>query len=179
MLVADELDLADLDRRAFLDTEVDLHRGGRDGLDVGLDDGELVAVLCEEFREYGFGAHHLGRIVLAFHREADLLLFEAVEDIGGRDGTVALVIDFADGGPFLDEDVEDDAFLRVFAFDAQVLEVAGVPEGVEVAFDRDWIVRVPDMGEHTGEDGFLWNTPVADDADRFDDLRLLGDRFSS
>ena len=118
--------------------------------------GELVAVLCEEFREYGFSAHHLGRVVLAFDGETDLLLLEAVEDVGGRDGIVALVVDFADGGPFLDEDVEDDALLRVFALDAQVLEVAGVPEGVEVAFDRDWIVGVPDMGEHAGEDGFLW-----------------------
>ena len=46
--VAHELDLAHLHHRAFLDIEVDLHRGRRNGLDVGLDGGELVAVLGEQ-----------------------------------------------------------------------------------------------------------------------------------
>ena len=135
VLIAGELDLADFDRRAFLDVEVDLHRGGRNGLDVGLDGGELMAVLGEQFREDVLRAHHLGGIVLALNGETDLLLLEAIEDVGGRDGAVALVIDLANGGAFADEDVEDDALLRIFALDAQVLKVAGVPEGVEVALD--------------------------------------------
>ena len=45
--VAHELDLAHLHYRAFLDVEVHLHRGRRNGLDVGLDGGELMAVLGE------------------------------------------------------------------------------------------------------------------------------------
>ena len=36
--------------------------------------------------QHGFGALDLGGIVLAFDREADLLLLEAVEDVGRRDG---------------------------------------------------------------------------------------------
>ena len=48
VLVAGELDLAHLHHRAFLDVEVHLHRGRRNGLDVGLDGGELVAVLGEQ-----------------------------------------------------------------------------------------------------------------------------------
>ena len=45
VLVAGEIDLADFYRRAFLDVEVHLHRGGRNGLDIGLDGGELMAML--------------------------------------------------------------------------------------------------------------------------------------
>ena len=111
---------------------------------------------------------------MAFDGEADLFLLEAIEDVGRRNGAVALVIDFADGWPFADEDVEDDAFIRVFAFDAQVLEVAGVPEGVEIALNGDRIVNITRMCEHAGEDGFLGNTAVADDPDGIDGLRLLG-----
>ena len=45
MLVAGEFDLADLNGRTFLDVEVDLHRGGWNGFDIGLDGGELVSML--------------------------------------------------------------------------------------------------------------------------------------
>jgi hypothetical protein len=48
VVVAVEGDLADLDRRAFLDVEGDADGGRRDGLDFGLDGGELVAVLGEQ-----------------------------------------------------------------------------------------------------------------------------------
>ncbi len=82
VLIAGELDLADFDRRAFLDIEVDLHRGGRNGFDVSLDDGELVAVLGEQLCQYRLGTHHLGGVVLALNGEADLFLFEAVENVG-------------------------------------------------------------------------------------------------
>ena len=60
---------------------------------------------------------------------------------------------------------ENDALLRVLALDAQVFEIARVPERVEVALDRDRIVGVARMGEHAGENGFLGDAPVADDAD--------------
>ena len=129
-------DLADLYGWAFLDIEVDLHRRGRNGLDVGLDGGELVTVLGEDVFEDGLGPLDLGWVVLALDRQADLFLLEAVENVGCGDGTVALVIDLADSGSFTDEDIQDDALLRVFAFDAQIFEVTGVPEGVEVALNR-------------------------------------------
>jgi hypothetical protein len=59
---------------------------------------------------------------------------------------------------------EDDALLRVFALDAQVFEVARVPERVEVALDGDGIVGVAGMGKQARQDGLLGNAPVADDA---------------
>ena len=82
MLIAGELDLAHLHRGAFLDVEIHLHRGRRNGLDLGLDGGKLVAVLGENFLEDGLGPLDLGRVVLALHREADLFLLEAVEHVG-------------------------------------------------------------------------------------------------
>ena len=152
MLVAGELDLAHLYRGAFLDVEVDLDGSRRNGLDVGLDGGELVAVLGEQFFEDRLGALDLGGIVLALDGKADLFLLEAVEHVRVRDGIEAFVVDLADGGFFLDEDVEDDAFFRVFALDAQVFEVAGVPKGVEVALDGDGIVDIAVMGEEAREE---------------------------
>jgi hypothetical protein len=82
--VAHELDFAHLHHRAFLDVEVDLHRGRRDGLDVGLDGGELVAVLGQQLLDDGLGLRDLGGIVLAFHRKRNLLLLEAVEHVGPK-----------------------------------------------------------------------------------------------
>ncbi len=59
-----------------------------------------------------------------------------VEDVGLRNRVQALVVDLADGGLFTDVDVEDDAALGIlFTLDADIFEVAGVPEGVEVALD--------------------------------------------
>jgi hypothetical protein len=60
VLVANELDLAHLHGGAFLDIEVDLHRGRRNVLDIELDGGELVAVLGENLLENGGGAQDLG-----------------------------------------------------------------------------------------------------------------------
>ena len=85
----------------------------------------------------GLGLLDLGGVVLALHRKPDLLLLEAVENVGVRDAFSSLVIDLADGGLLADKDVQNDALLRVLALDAQIFEVARVPERVEVALDRD------------------------------------------
>ena len=91
VLVAGEADVADLDRRAFLDAEVDLHRGRRNGLDVGLDGGELVSVFGQQLLQDDVRARDavVGSYWL-FDGEADLLLLESVENIGGRDGVEPL-----------------------------------------------------------------------------------------
>ena len=98
MPVAQRTDLAHLDHRAFLDVEVDLHRGRRNGFDVGLDGGELVAVLGQQLLDDRFGLLDLGGIVLALHGKPDLFLLEAVKDVGDGDAVQALVIDLADVG---------------------------------------------------------------------------------
>src|SRR5664279_2977561 len=162
MLVAGEVNLANLNRGAFLDIEVDLHRGGRNGLDLGADGRELVAVLGENLAQHSLGPLDLGRVILAFLGEADLLFFEAVKNVGLRHDIQALVIDFANGGFFLDVNIQDDSFFGVLALDAQVLEVTGVPQRIEIAFDRDRIVRIANVGEQAGKDSLLGNAPVAD-----------------
>ena len=95
----------------------------------------------------------------------NLLLLEAVEDVGDGDAVQALVVDLANGGFLADKDVKNDALLGVFALDAQILEIARVPERVEVALDRNRIICIAGMGEHPGQDGFLGDAPVADDTD--------------
>ena len=48
VVVAGEGDVADLDRRAFLDAEGDRDRGRRNGFDLGRDGGELVPVFGQQ-----------------------------------------------------------------------------------------------------------------------------------
>src|SRR5581483_2325585 len=115
----------------------------------------------------------LGRIVLAIDRQSDLFLLEAVENVGVRDRVIALVVDLANAGLFTDKNVEDDALFRVLALDAQVFEVARIPERVEVTLDRDGIVSIALMGKEPGEDGLPGNAAVADHANLSDRLRGL------
>ncbi len=171
MGVAGELDGADLYDRAFLDVEVHLHRGRRNGLDIRFDGGELVAVLSHHLLENRFGALDLGLVELALDGQAHMLLLEAVEHIGDGDAVQTLVVDLADVGLLHDEDVEDDALFGVFALDAEIIEVAGVPKGVKVALDGDRIVDVAHVGEEAGQDGLFGNAPIADDTDLVDGLR--------
>ncbi len=172
-LVAGEADVADLDRGAFLDIEGHRDGGGRDGLDLRGDGRELVPVLAEQLPEHGDRPRDARGVVLALHSEADLLLLEAVEHIGLRDGVQPLVVDLADSGLFTDEDVQDLALGGVLFFDADVFEVAGVPERVEVALDGGWVVVVADVGVEAGEDRFLGDAAVADDANFRDDVAVL------
>ena len=80
-LVAVEDDLAHLDGRAFLDVEGDGNGGRRNGLDLGLDDGELVSVFTEQRFEDGLGALDAGRVILTFDRQPDFFLLEALLDV--------------------------------------------------------------------------------------------------
>ena len=94
----------------------------------------------------------------------NLLLFEAVEHVGHRHAVQALVVDVANGGFFADKHIQEDALFGILALDAQILEVAGVPERVEIALDGDGVVGVALVGKHAGEDGFFGDAPVANDA---------------
>ena len=127
VLVAAEMNLAHFDGRAFLDVEVHLHRGRRNGLDLGLDGGELVAVLRQNVLEHSLGPLDARGVVLALDGEANLFLLEAVEHVRDRDSVQPLVVDLANGGLFPNKDVQDDALLRVLALNAQIVEVGRIP----------------------------------------------------
>ena len=65
-------------------------------------------------------------------------------------------------------------FSVVLALDAQILEVARVPQRVEVALDGDGIVGVAGVGKEPRQHRLFGDAPVADDANLIDGLRLLG-----
>ena len=167
VLIAPESNASNLDLGPLFDDEGDADRRGRDGADFGANRGELTSVLGEQFFEHHFGSFDLGGIVLVLHRESDLALLETVEDVAGGDGIQAGVVDFADGRPFLEVNVQNPTLGTLFALEADVLKVAGIPECVEIAFDGGGIIDVTGLGENAGADGIGRNTPIAvhDDAD--------------
>src|SRR6185503_7024872 len=71
-----------------------------------------------------------------------------------------------------DKNVENDALFGVFTLDAEILEVTGVPERIEIAFNGDRIVSITYMREHSRQDGLLRDTAVADDPNGLDGLTL-------
>ncbi len=174
VFVAPEADASNLDLGPFLNDESDADGGGRDGPDFGADGGELASVLGEQFLEDNFGLLDLGGIVLVLHRESDFALLEAVEHVAGGNGIQAGVVDLADGRPLFEVNVKDPAFGALFALKADVLKVAGVPEGVEVAFDGGGVVDVAGLAEDASLDRVGGNAAVAVDFD-VDDEILLAD----
>ena len=175
VFVAPETDVADLDLRAFLDHEGDGDGGGRDGTDFGADGGELTAVFGEQSFQDDFGFLDFGGVVLALDRQPDLAVLEAVEHVAGGDRVESGVVDFADRGPLFDVDVNDPALGALLALEADVLEITGVPEGVEVPLDGGGVVDVADFGEDAGFDGVGGNAAVAVDHDANDEVLLGGD----
>ncbi len=171
--VAGKADVAHFNCRAFLDIEGDRDRSGRDGLDIRRDGRELVPMLAQQCLQDCDRPRDPGRVVLALHTEPDLLLLKPVKHIRLRDGVETLVIDLADGGLFTYEDVENFALGGVFLFNADVFEVAGVPERVEVTLHGCGVVIVPDVRIEAGEDRFLGDAAVADDPDLRDDVAVL------
>ena len=119
--------------------------GGGDFFVGRLYHGELMAVLGLEFLDGHFGLLNLGRIKLAFDGEAHLAIFETIKDVRFGYGLIAVVLDAADDGPL--DDIEDDNLGvgvagAILNFKANVLEVLGIPKGLEIAPQRVFIVRI-------------------------------------
>src|SRR5689334_22738780 len=152
-LVAVEPDVADFDLRSFLNNEVDANCRWRNFVNLSADGCELTTMFSKQVLQDDFGVLDLGRIVLALLRKADLLFLKAVEDVAICDRIQTDVLDLANRGLFRDVDVDDHAFLRVFALEADVVEVACIPERIEVAFQRLRIVNVARPGKHASSDG--------------------------
>ena len=113
-----------------------------------------------------------GRIVLALLGKSDLALLEFVEDVTLGDRTQAHVFDLADGRLFLDVNVDDPAFGGGLPLDAQIVEVAGVPQGIKVALQGRLVVNVTGLGEHSCPNGFRRNPAIAMDNDALDHALL-------
>ena len=89
-----------------------------------------------------------------------------------ENGIQAVILDFADGGLFLDVDVNDPALRRLLAFETQIVEVAGVPERVEIALQTRLVVDVAAASGHARLDGVGRNAPVSSRHDIGDDSLL-------
>ena len=65
-----------------------------------------------------------------------------------------------------------------FALDAQIVEVAGVPQGVEVAFQRGLVVHIAGFGEHAGTNRVSRDPSITVDHDLRHDVLLRQARSS-
>ena len=64
-------------------------------------------------------------------------------------------------GRSLTINVKNPALGGLLPFEADVFEVAGIPQGVEITLDCSLIVHIPGLGEDSGFDGIDRNAAVA------------------
>src|ERR1019366_842497 len=174
VFVAPEAYPTHLNLRPFANHERDADGVGRNRAHLGANRRELTPVLREQLFQRHFGLLDLGRVVLVLHRQSHFAILEAVEHVAGGNRIQAGVVDLADGRPLLEVDVKNPAFGALFALKADVLKVARVPQGVEVAFDGGRVVDVADLGKDAGPDRVGRDAAVAVDGDP-DDQILLGE----
>src|SRR5207248_9994113 len=103
--------------------------------DFSTDCCELVSVLGLQITDDDFRLLHLGGVVLRFRREGDFILLEAVEDVAFRDRVNPHIIDISYARLLFYINMKGPAFGCSLALKANVLELPGVPVGVEVALD--------------------------------------------
>src|SRR5215831_7425913 len=96
-MIALKLDFADLDLWPLLDLEHQNDSVARsDALILGRDLRELTAVLSKKLFDNHLGFLNLCGIKLAFHAQTDFALLQAVENVGFRNGMIALVANSPD-----------------------------------------------------------------------------------
>ena len=172
VFIAPEADVPNLDLGPLLNDKSDANGGGRDGPDFRADGSKLTPVLGQQFLQDDFGLLDLRGIVLVLNRKPDLALLETVEHIAGGNRIQAGVVDLAYGRPLLDVNVQDPALGILFAFKADVLKVACVPESVEVAFDGGGVVDVAGFAENASLDRVGRDAAIAVDDDANDEILL-------
>ena len=153
VLVAHERNAPDLHLGPFADHECNAHRRRRNRPDFSTNGGELVSVLGLQITDDDFRLFHFGGVVLRFRREGDFILLEAVEDVAFRDRVNSDVIDLSYSRLLFYINMKDPAFGGSLALKANVLEIPGVPQRVEVALDCRLVINIAraaeNMGTHT------------------------------
>ena len=154
LLVADELDVADLDLRAFVDVEDDLDqlRAAGQLLDARLDLGELVALLGHQAAQDAFDAADGALIEERVEAQRDARLLHLLVDLGAVDLVGWHVVDDLDARALFH--VEDDVLAQhavvvaaIEDLDAEVVEEVGRPQPLEVLEQRPlgfFVERRPD-----------------------------------
>ena len=172
VLVALEPDLAHLDLRTFFDHKRDADCGRRNLPHFGPHRGKLPAMFRQQTFDRHFRFLHFRGIVLTLHRQSDLRFLEAVQDVAGGNRTMAYVGDLADGRLLLDLDNQPPTLGSLFPGKADILEVAGVPQRIEIALQRGGVIDITRMGEDARLDRFCGNPAVALNVDLRDDVGL-------
>ena len=171
VLVADERDAPHRHRLVLGDLELDDDLVLALRLDRVLDVGEEVALLrvgvLDLLHAAAHGRHAEDRVGLELDGLVQLLVVELV---------VPLVGDLLDVGPLADDEPQDDALVVRGEIDLDVLEEAGVPQGVHVPRQVLHLEEVPRLLPQVGEDVLAPHAPVADDLEAADGeaLGLLG-----
>ena len=172
-LIAFKGDLPDFDLGSFLDHEGKADGRRRNRPHLRRDGRKLVAMRRQQFLNDDFRPLHLGRIVLTLLGQPDFSFLELIQNVALRDRTQADILDLADGRLLFYINVNQPALGRLFPLNAHVVEVAGVPKRVEVAFQGLLVINVARPGEHTGANGVRRNPAIAVDDDVHDHF-LLG-----
>src|SRR5258706_7774409 len=109
-VIAGQFDLANFYLGPFFHFENQNDRvAGGNALVLRRDFGKLAPMLAEQFLQDNFGLLDACGIKLAFHGEADLALFEAIENVGFRNGMDIVVANAADDRALFD--FEDNGFV--------------------------------------------------------------------
>src|SRR2546425_7398890 len=129
-------------------------------------------MLAEELFQDDLGFLDPRWIELAFNRQADFALLEAVQDVRLRNGMDAVVTDAADDGPLFDFEDDDLAVGLVRAvLDAQlhVLEELRIPQRLKIAAQRFFVEDVSIAAENASLQSVAAHAAIADELDSGDD----------
>src|SRR5579862_8393591 len=125
------------------------------------DRGKLPAMFGQQFLNRDLSFLHFGGIVLTLHGKSDFGLLEAVQHIALRHGVQPDVVDLTNRWTFFYINMDDPALGGLLALETDIFKVSSVPQGVEVAFQRRFVIDVAGVGENSGFDGFCRNAAIA------------------
>ena len=172
VLVAGELDPPHFYFGAFFHNESDAHCGWRYLPHLSAHVGELAPVLGKQSLENHFRVLHFGGIVLAFLGETDLRQLEPFQDVTGGHRADAQVFDVTNDRAFFHINMQYPALGSLLPLEADVFEISGIPERVEIAFQGCRIVGITGAGKDARLDGFSGDLAVAGDLDIREDILL-------
>src|SRR5215467_594866 len=172
LLIPFETNPSDLNLRTLLDHKRNAYRRGRDLPHLATHNGKLPAMFGQELFNGDFGLLNLGGIILALDREPDFTFLESVEHVTGRDRVQARVVDLPDGRALFQINVENPSLGRLLALNADVFEISGVPQRIEIPLYGGWVVNVPRFCEDPRFDGVGGDAAVAVDPNIHDEVFL-------
>ena len=177
-VVALEIDLADRDLAALADLEDDARGAGIQRFVEDLDRREAQAALVENTLDQGLDGVDLGVVENRVLGDGQSLFLDLVGDRRTRHLTVTAEVDLGNDGEFPHDEDQDLAGFTVQHGRADVVELAGFPEVFDVLGDANRVEGFADFADHAITNRIFWKTPVALDANFFDEFLGKRDRSS-